>query len=423
VSDLKKLAQMLNELDDLLTRCMRCGLCQAQCPVYAETGREADVTRGKLALISGLSGEILKDPAQVQDKLNRCLLCGTCEANCPSGVSVTDIFIRARAVLNGYLGLSTAQKLVFRSLLTHPKLMNRLISMGALFQGVFSKQADEVMGTSCARFNTPLIRDRHFKKLAPKPLHRQVPKMDTPPGSSGLRVAFFPGCVVDKVFPEVGLAAMKILKHHQVGVYMPPGQSCCGIPSLSAGETNSFSRLVRQNVKLFSAGHWDYLLTPCATCTATIRELWPRYHQGSLGVVEVAKVMDVSQFLVDVLKINPDLNDREKTSVFYHDPCHLRNTLKVTAQPRAVVMAGGKYLVTEPPGGASCCGSGGSFNLKHYQLSQDIGRRKARDIASTKASLAATSCPACMLQLTDMLSREKTSIPVKHVLELYAESL
>lgn len=421
--DIKQLAQMLNELDDLLTRCMRCGMCQAQCPVFAKTGKEADVTRGKLALISGLSGEILKDPAQVQDKLNRCLLCGTCEANCPSGVKVTDIFLRARAILNGYLGLSTAQKIVFRSLLTHPGLMNKLISMGALFQGLFSKQADQVIGTSCARFSMPLIKDRHFKKLAARPLHRQVPSMDAPAGPSGLRVAFFPGCVIDKIFPEVGLAALKILKHHQVGIYMPSGQFCCGIPSLSAGESDSFSRLVRKNVKLFSAAKWDYLLTPCATCTATMRELWPVYHKESLGRVITNNIMDVSQFLVDILGVKPDKNNGKKTSVFYHDPCHLRNTLQVTAQPRAVLSAGGKYSVAEPPNDASCCGSGGSFNLKHYQLSQDIGRQKARDIASTGAPVAATSCPACMLQLADMLSKEKISIPVKHVLELYAESL
>jgi len=423
MADIKQLAGMLNELDDLLTRCMRCGLCQAQCPVFARTGREADVTRGKLALLSGLSREMLKDPEQVREKLNRCLLCGTCEVNCPSGVKVTDIFLRARAILSGYLGLPLVQRLVFRRLLTRPKLMNRLISMSSLFQGFFSKDADSIIGTSCARFNTPLIKDRHFKKLAGKPLHKQIPSLDTPSGSSGLRVAFFPGCITDKLFPEVGLAALKILKHHRVGVFMPQGQSCCGIPALSSGESDVFSRLVRQNVRLFSAGRWDYLLTPCATCTATMRKLWPEYHKGSLGRVIPGNILDVSQFLVDVLGVKKVPGSGKKAKVAYHDPCHLRNTLQVTAQPRTIINSGGQYTVSELPGGASCCGSGGSFNLKHYQLSRDIGLQKARDIVSTDAKIAATACPACMLQLGDMLSREKASMPVKHVLELYAESL
>ncbi len=423
MADIKQLARMLQELDDLLTRCMRCGMCQAQCPVFARSGKETDVTRGKLALISGLSQEMLKDPKQVQDNLNRCLLCGTCEANCPSGVKVTDIFLRARAILNGYLGLSPTQRLIFRRLLTRPKLMNALLSMSSVFQGVFSKDADQIIGTSCARFNAPLIRDRHFKKLAGKPLHRQVPSLDTPAGASGIKVAFFPGCVTDKVFPDVGQAALKILKHHQVGVYMPANQACCGIPALSSGESDAFSTMVRQNVELFSAGKWDYLLTPCATCTSTMRKLWPEYHKGSLGRVITDNILDVSQFLVDVLGVKPEISDNRKTPVAYHDPCHLRNTLKVTAQPRAVLEAGGKYSVSEIPGGASCCGSGGSFNIKHYQISRDIGREKACNIKSSQARMTATACPACMLQLADMLSQEEASMPVKHVLEIYAESL
>lgn len=423
MADIKKLAAMLGELDDLLTRCMRCGLCQAQCPVFARTGLETDVTRGKLALISGLSREMLKDPEQVKKKLHRCLLCGTCEANCPSGVRVTDIFLRARAIINGYLGLSRSERIVFRSLLTHPDLMDRLVSLGSLFQGLLSREADSIIGTSCARFNISLIKDRHFKKLPGKPLHRQIESLDSASGSSGLRVAFFPGCITDRIFPETGLAALKILKHHEVGVYMPESQACCGIPALSAGDSKAFSSLVSMNVQLFSSAKWDYLITPCATCTSTIRNLWPEFYKDDLKNILPEKVMDVSQFLVDVLGVEPVPPQKEMEQAAYHDPCHLRNSLKVTLQPRTVISASKRYSVMELPGGPSCCGSGGSFNIKHYELSTEIGKQKARDIASSGAHLAVTACPACMLQLSDMLSREKVSMPVKHVLELYAEFL
>ena len=427
MADLKKLATMLKELDDLLTGCMRCGMCQAQCPVFAQTGRETDVTRGKLALISGLSDEIVKDPEAVAEKLNRCLLCGTCEANCPSGVKVTDIFLRARAILAGYLGLPPAQRLIFRKLLTNPKLMNNLLKLGSVFQGLMTKEADGVIGTSCARFNAPIIADRHFKTLASTPLHQSVPKLDTPAGSSGLRVAFFPGCVTDKIFPNVGHAVLKVLKHHGVGVFMPANQACCGIPALSSGETEGFDEMVRQNLNLFFKGQWDYLITPCATCTSTIAKLWPKYYGDELDKGRVrsvaAKVMDISQFLVDVLGVKPAETRHTAAGAAYHDPCHLRNSLGVTAQPRTIINANAGYKTAELPGGPSCCGCGGSFNIKHYKLSETIGLKKAESIAATGAKVAATSCPACMLQIADMLSKRGTSIPVKHVVELYAESL
>ena len=95
----------------------------------------------------------------------------------------------------------------------------------------------------------------------------------------------------------------------------------------------------------------------------------------------------------------------------------------VTSQPRSVISANPGYKVAELPGGPSCCGCGGSFNIKHYKLSETIGLKKADSIAATGAKVAATSCPACMLQIADMLSKRGTSIPVKHVVELYAESL
>ena len=62
MSSLRALAKLMKDLEDQLVVCMRCGLCQAVCPLFAETGREADVARGKLALLDGLLQEILKTP-------------------------------------------------------------------------------------------------------------------------------------------------------------------------------------------------------------------------------------------------------------------------------------------------------------------------------------------------------------------------
>ena len=134
---MQTLAQMLRELEDQLAGCMRCGLCQSVCPLFAETGREADVARGKLALLDGLSQEMFKDPQGVSERLNRCLLCGSCAANCPSGVRVLDIFIKARAILSGYMGLSPVKKAIFRGLLAKPDLFNQLMDPGRQVPGHF----------------------------------------------------------------------------------------------------------------------------------------------------------------------------------------------------------------------------------------------------------------------------------------------
>ncbi|WP_264983260.1 (Fe-S)-binding protein [Pseudodesulfovibrio portus] len=426
MADIHKLAQLFQELDDQLVNCMKCGMCQAVCPVFAQSGKEADVTRGKLALLEGLTHEMLTDPEGVNEKLNRCLLCGTCQSNCPSGVSVMDIFLKARAIMTGYFGLSPVKRTIFRGLLKNPKLFNTLTSMGATFQGLFTKPMNDMLGSSCARFNAPVVGDRHFKTLAKKPLHKIVPELDTPAGKSGIKVGFYVGCVIDKMFPHVGESILKVLAHHGVGVYMPSGQACCGIPALSSGDTDTFDSLVRHNMEKLVAGEFDYLVTGCATCTATIKELWPGMYRGDsslkydLGVIE-RKTMDISQFLVDILKVEPAKITGGR-SVTYHDPCHLKNSLGVTAQPRTVIKAAGCDFKEMTEAG-TCCGCGGSFNIAHYDLSKKIGGRKADNIIASGADVAATSCPACMLQITDMLSRKEARKEVRHVIELYADSL
>jgi len=426
MADINKLAEMFKELDDLLVGCMRCGMCQAVCPVFAQSGRETDVTRGKLALLDGLANEMLTDPEGVNDKLNRCLLCGTCQSNCPSGVSVMDIFLKARAIMTGYFGLSPVKQAIFRGMLKNPKLFNALTNMGSKFQGLFTKKVDDMLGSSCARFNMPVIGDRHFNSLASKPLHKIVPELDTPAGKSGIKVALYVGCVIDKIYPQVGQAILKVLEHHGVGVFMPSGQSCCGIPVLSSGDTKTFDSLVAANVKLFKDGEFDYLVTGCASCTSTIKELWSHMYQGpsehryDIGVLE-RKTMDISQFLVDILKVEPAKVNGGK-SVTYHDPCHLKNSLGITAQPRDVIRAAGCDFKEMNEAG-TCCGCGGSFNIAHYDLSKKIGSRKADNIMASGATTATTSCPACMLQITDMLSQKKAGMDVKHVIELYADAL
>lgn len=424
--DMNELIRMLGELDDQLVGCMRCGMCQAVCPVFAQTGKESDVARGKLALLDGLAQEMLKDPKGVKEKLDRCLLCGTCQANCPSGVQVTDIFLKARAILTGYFGLPPAKRVVFRQLLTRPKLFNWLLDFGSKFQGLFAKTTSEALGTSCARFNAPLIADRHFPNLASKPFHAIHPSLDEAPTTGKHRVGFFPGCMVDKVYPRVGEAVIKVLRHHGVGVTMPAGQSCCGIPALSSGDLEGFEKMVAANVELFENRGMDYLVTPCATCTATIHEIWPTMVQDERLKARLKtmsdKAMDISQFLVDVLQVEA-LETAKGKKVTYHDPCHLKNSLGVTAQPRTLVKASKGAELTEMAEAGTCCGCGGSFTLFHYGLSREIGSRKADNVVASGAEVAATSCPACMMQLGDQLSQKGAPQTVRHVVEVYADSL
>lgn len=436
MSDMKRLAQLMGELEEQLIVCMRCGMCQAVCPLFAVTGKESDVARGKLALLDGLLNKMFEDPNGVYERLNKCLLCGSCATNCPSGVKSLDIFIKARIILTGFMGLSATKKLILRGMLSHPAIFDRLLEWGARFQGLFARPASDIPGTSCSRIASPLLNDRHFVPLAKVPFHRMVSSMNTPAGSSGIKVAFFTGCLIDKIYPDVAQAALDIFSFHGVGVFIPEGQGCCGIPAISSGDAESFERLLTYNIEKYSSVDFDYLVTACATCTATIRKIWPlMVNAGSSDALKSKvkmiseKTLDINQFLVS--KIGVRAGDEKEISknkdavveITYHDPCHLKKSLGVSEEPRTLIRANKRYSFKEMPEADWCCGMGGSFNLQYYEISADIGIRKTGNIKTSGAGVVATGCPACMLQISDMLSRANEKISVKHSVEIYAESL
>ena len=429
MNNLHQLAQRLMALDDRITACMKCGLCQAVCPMFGATGMEADVARGKLALISNLAHEMIQDPEAVADKLGRCLLCGSCQASCPPGVKIMDVFMEAREVVNAYIGLHPVKKMVFRTLLAKPGLFNFAMRVGAPVQGLVFKDSKDAQGTVCAPMLNFMLGDRHIRPLAKTPLHVRYGSINDRCPANGIKVAFYPGCMGDKMYVDMAEACLKVLRHHKVAVYMPTGLACCGIPALSSGDVEGMMKQMKVNLNLLSQTMFDYLVTPCGSCTATIKEYWPHYAQRMGGAAvgqarQIAeKTMDINAFLVEVLKVQAVEAAPNAHTVTFHDSCHLKKSLGVAAQPRTVIGANPGYKVTEMAEADRCCGCGGSFNLFHYDYSRKIGQRKRNNVVASGAEIVATGCPACMMQLEDVLSHNGDPVKVKHPVEIYAEML
>ena len=430
MDELTLLANALIALDDKLAACMKCGMCQSVCPVFGETLMEADVTRGKLTLLENLAHRLIEDPEAVSEKLNRCLLCGSCQANCPSGVSILEIFMEARAIVASYKGLSPLKKTIFRTLLPNPKLFGFLLKLSGPFQGLAMREDNNAQGTAtCSPLLRPFLGDRHVTPPAKQTLSAKIGAMNTPAGKSRHKVAFFPGCMGDKLYVDVSEACIKVLHHHNVAIYMPSSFACCGIPALSSGDAEGMVKQMAKSLAAFGESSFDYVLTACSSCTSTIKELWPRY-AARLGSVEqhqaealAAITMDINEFLVKVLKVEAVESLPGAKTVTYHDSCHLKKALGLSEEPRTIIKTNPNYKLVEMKEADRCCGCGGSFNLFHYDLSRVIGQRKRDNVVATGAHVVAAGCPACMMQLEDVLSHNNDPVQVKHTIQIYAETL
>ncbi len=433
MADMEKLVELVKSVESQVARCTRCGMCQAVCPVYDVSGNEADVARGKLVLIDGMTRGMFDDPDGIFQRLDRCLLCGKCAAECPRGVETVDIYLKVRAMIAQYKGLSLANRMLFRRMLSKPGTLDRVARWGARLQRLLTRPAGSSVIVGAGPLVSSLLMDRYIPPLAPKPFHQGAPaETDAPDGS--LTVALFVGCLIDKVFPQIANALMDIFRHHQIRVLIPPEQGCCGIPALSAGDAATFQKLVAHHLERFDPSRFDYLVSGCSTCTAVIKSMWPKMagadigEEGRLRLQQIAgKTVDFSQLIVNTIGVDcglrPDGDFASPVRLTYHDPCHLKNLLKCCDEPRMLVSANSRYTYTEMPGADICCGMGGRFGLSHPDVASRIGQEKMVQIRRTGAEVVATGCPACMIQLADLCCRDGRSVIVRHTAEIYAEAL
>lgn len=184
--------------------------------------------------------------------------------------------------------------------------------------------------------------------------------------------------------------------------------------------------MLEHDIDIFEKCEFDYVVTACSSCTETIGELWAKYAGGAYAEKAEKigkKAIDINAFLTDVLKVDLTPKGSPKERLTYHDSCHLKKSLGISEQPRKLLRANANYEFTEMREADRCCGCGGSFTLTHYGLSRKIGQRKRDNIAASGAKTVACGCPACMMQLSNMLALNNDDIKVKHVAEIFADTL
>lgn len=411
----------LKDLEAQIRQCVKCGACQAHCPVFAEHKREPAVARGKVALAHALLDQELPLNERFVSDMSKCLLCGSCYDKCPNLVPTDEIVMAARREIADRQGLSTFGKAV-TTVLKRPGLMKWGAKGAKAFEKILFRKVPEQSGLRL-RFPAPWIAsDRTLPEVAARPFRERHPEFI--PGEAGRpTVAFFTGCMINYMYPEIGEALLKCLRFLGIGAHIPADQGCCGLPALSAGDGKTVEELGGRNLAAFSRRPPETVVTACASCHAGMGK-----HFGDLGDEQAAlakKVTDILAFLVraglaERLAALPKREERVR--VTYHDPCHLR-TQGITREPRALLRALPGVSFVEMEGADRCCGLGGTFSVYHYETSKQIGARKAPGIEKSGAELVATACPGCMMQLQDTINHAGLPQKAIHVLELIARDL
>ncbi len=414
----------LKELEDYqeqIDQCVKCGACRAHCPVFGAERREGRVARGKVAMCQSLIEGKLDLEGKVLEDLSQCLLCGSCEAQCPNKVPTDEIVAAARRRIAKERGLSTFGKGV-AAVLGRPKLMNFLAKSGGALSSLLFEKLPENSGLRL-RFPAPYLEaGRTLPPLTAKPFRERVPeRIEGEPGKP--TVLFFTGCGINYMYPAVGEAFLKALKFVGVTVIIPKDQACCGLPAVSAGAAATVEGLAEQNLAVFSRYRYDYIVTACASCYGGLGKIYPE--MGAEFEPLKTQVKDIFVLLIELglaEKLAALPKAEKRTRVTWHDPCHLR-TRGITKEPRQILRSLPQIDFVEMSHAGTCCGLGGTYSVYHYDTSKKIGAKKAGAIATSGAELVATACPGCILQLQDSVNHAQGAAKVVHLLELLVAAL
>lgn len=421
------LAIIRQELD----KCMKCGNCMAVCPVYSIEKVETAVTRSKIAVADAvLTGELSLDDPQVYQMVFNCLVCKSCMTNCPTKVNFDRIALALRAALVRKNGLPWLKKMIF-STLKHPKLFDAGMKVGAAMSGLVFR-TDKTKKAISPRSPFASLgegigfdADRQMPELTVTPLRDRVAdviRVDKP----ALKVSFFTGDSLNYFYPDAGQDLIEVLTENNIEVHIPKDQSCCGVPVLVHGDIDTVRTLARNNIDAFEKTGSDYLITGCGSCGGAWKHDYvellaadPVY--GPKAKYWAERTYDISTFLTRVISFRKPKGE-VKSVVTYHDSCHLKKSMKVFAEPREILKSIPGVTFKEMAAPDSCCGSGGSYVVSHYETSSAIGKRKAEDINTTGADTVSVGCPACMMQLLDNINRFGKAQQTRHFISLLAES-
>ena len=401
----------VQEADSILRKCVHCGFCLSTCPTYALLSDERDSPRGRIYLMKDMleSGEV-RDTAVRH--IDRCLSCLACTTSCPSGVDYMHLVDGARARIEAEYTRPLSDRL-FRALLAVllPRPWLFRLSLIAAIPGRW------VAWALPARLRRLVATAPRGGIPAPSPVH--APQVFAAHGPRRKRVALVQGCVQQVLGGRISEATVRVLRGQGCEVVVSEGAGCCGALPHHLGRLDEAKAFAKRNIAAWiredTERGLDAIVLNASGCGTTLRDYGhmfsddPEWRDRAARVAALAR--DVSEVLTD-LGGSTGADLLGAPSIAYHDSCSLRHGQGITRQPRDLLAKAG-FVVAEVGEGHMCCGAAGTYNVLQPEIADQLGARKAANLAQTGAGAMACANLGCMLHLARF-----SDLPMVHTVEL-----
>ncbi len=238
-----------------------------------------------------------------------------------------------------------------------------------------------------------------------------------------MKIALYVTCLVDQLWPEVGTATVRLLRHAGCEVQFDLSQTCCGQPACNSGYPDHAIALAQNVITSFERSGAEALVLPSGSCTAQIRH-YPQlflhdeaWRQRALALS--MRTFELGWFLVHRCKLD-SVPGSFRGTVGWHDSCHgLRDLGNKHEGPSLLRLVPGLEL-RELDNAEDCCGFGGTFAVKLPDLSVAIADRKLEGIVRAGVDAVIGSDVSCLMHLRTRLLHQRSKIRALHLAEVLA---
>lgn len=231
------------------------------------------------------------------------------------------------------------------------------------------------------------------------------------------KVYLFGTCLIDIFYPEAGMAGLRLLEREGIEVIFPEDQTCCGQPAYTSGRMDEARSVARRQLDLFPEP-WP-IVVPSGSCGGMIREHYPhlfRDTEDAERAREIAgRTWELTDFLLNVCQVQ--LQDHgEPIRVAMHTSCSARREMGLAGVGPALLEQLSGVTLVEQERAAECCGFGGSFSVRHPEVSGAMVEDKVKALGATGARHFVTSDCGCLMNINGRAEKDSAPVRGEHLL-------
>ena len=233
---------------------------------------------------------------------------------------------------------------------------------------------------------------------------------------------FFGTCLMDAVYPNAGMAAIRLLNSLGVEVVFPPDQSCCGQPAYNSGFPREARSVARQQIKAFPNPY--PIIVPSGSCAGMMKHHYPTLFAGTADEDAAhqfsGRIFELFEYITTVLQASFE-DQGAPITVTWHSSCHALREMNVVQHAKTLIGQLKNVTLVELKRESECCGFGGTFAVKQPAISAAMVRDKVADIRQTGAATFLAGDCGCLMNISGAMAHKGVSVGGKHLAEFLWE--